>query len=171
MPLLFSTLSRLSALQATEDTAEYLTAFTAAELSSRDLPDAKNEVWKALDALLWSQWFSRIWIIQEISLAREALFVSGSATCPWADVKRAAHFISDHSLTEVIDVDPSQILRLESMVETFRHGASILELAQLARASKATDPRDKIYGLLGPALDGHDFEPDYLVNVQESYTR
>ena len=56
------------------------------------------------------------------------------------------------------------------MAETFKDGASILELAQLARASKATDPRDKIFGLLGLASDGHDLVPDYLFNVQESYT-
>ncbi|KAE8441100.1 hypothetical protein EG329_005867 [Mollisiaceae sp. DMI_Dod_QoI] len=170
MELVFSTLSRLSRLQATEDSTDRLTSFTATDLKSRGLPDAENQVWNALDTLLWSPWFSRIWIIQEISLAREALVVSGSVTCPWEDVKGAAHFISDHSLTAIIDVDPSQILRLGSMAETFRDGGSILELAQLARASKATDPKDKIFGLLGLASDGQDLAPDYSVKPQESYT-
>jgi Heterokaryon incompatibility protein (HET) len=80
--LAFSTLSSLSALLETENTADRLTSFTAAGLSSRGLPDAKNEIWKALDALLWSPWFSRIWIIQEISLAREAFLVSALQPAP-----------------------------------------------------------------------------------------
>lgn len=169
MTLVFSILSTLSRLWLTENVADHLNPFTAVELTSRGLPNARNEIWKAVDDLLWNPCFFRIWIIQEISLAREAFLVSGSASCPWENVKRAAQFIHNHSLTLITDVDPSQALRLESMVKNFRDGTSVFQLAQLARSSKSTDPRDKIYGLLGLASDGHELEPNYIIAAQESY--
>jgi hypothetical protein len=146
-----------------------LLAVTAADLTAQGLPSVNDPVWKSIDLLLWSSWFNRIWIIQEITLARDAILVSGSASCPWEHLKRAAHYIADHGLTALLDVDPSQVLRLESMKKIFDDGTPVLDLAQIARSSKATNHQDKIYGLLGLASDGAEFTPDYSARAVVVY--
>ncbi|KAI1076087.1 heterokaryon incompatibility protein-domain-containing protein [Whalleya microplaca] len=165
----FQTLASLSHLGMTEDSTSPEAPLTSDDLGRRGLPKASDPVWKELDSLLWNQWFSRTWIIQEISLARKAMLVCGANTCPWEGVTMAADYIRSHSLTAVVNVDPSQVLRLTSLAEKFRGGAPILELAQLARASKATNPRDKIYGLLGLASDAQNVTPDYSIRPRQAY--
>ncbi|KAI0006988.1 heterokaryon incompatibility protein-domain-containing protein [Xylariaceae sp. FL0662B] len=165
----FRTLASLSRLGMTEDHTSPQTPLTSDDLVRQGLPGVSDPMWKELDSLLWNQWFSRTWIIQEISLARKAILACGAGTCPWEDVKIAANYIRSHSLTAVVNVDPSQVLRLTSLAERFRGGAPILELAQLARASKATNPRDKIYGLLGLASDAENVAPDYSIRPREAY--
>lgn len=148
---------------------EFRHAVTKSDLIAQGLPDVKNPAWKSLDLLLWSSWFSRIWIIQEITLAQDAILVSGSASCPWEHLKRAAHYILDRGMTALVDVDPSQVLRLESMKKIFDDGTPVLELAQIARSSKATNHKDKIYGLLGLASDGAEFITDYSARAVFMY--
>ena len=47
---------------------------SAEEFLSIGLPPPEEEMWKALVELLCRPWFLRVWIIQEVILARDILF-------------------------------------------------------------------------------------------------
>ncbi|KAK5716634.1 hypothetical protein LTR15_009526 [Elasticomyces elasticus] len=139
-------------------------------LSACELPESDSTQWQALSKFLWSAWFTRVWIIQEVSLAREAVIVCGADTCPWTDLVGAVAYIADRSLTTAVDIDPSQVLRLETVIADARKKPSVVELARFARHSNASDARDKLYALLGLASDGDSVVPDYTTPVRKCYT-
>ena len=74
----FEIIRRLSDLQdaSREDDALYR-PIVAQELEELGLPDVYSPDWKAVDALYWRAWFSRVWIIQEITLAKSATIFCG----------------------------------------------------------------------------------------------
>lgn len=131
--------------------------------------------WTALCELLYRPWFRRVWIIQEILYARHALFVCG------ADFLEANTFLtiinsmleaevlpkimSFHSNTSEATngAKRTAIQQLEFMVQArnrtinplamtdFR--GNLLDYLAQTRWAEATNPRDKIYGILSLARD------------------
>ncbi|KIX97622.1 uncharacterized protein Z520_06400 [Fonsecaea multimorphosa CBS 102226] len=167
----FAMISKLSAMRTIDPIDHQTVAYTHDDLQACDLPVASDPVWKSLDQLLWSSWFSRVWIIQEISLARQARVFSGSASCGWSQLELAARYIDDHSLTMLVDVDPSQVIRLARLKAAASHpGTSVLEILQESRSSKSTDPRDKIFGLLGLIPSFNLINPDYNMATHAVHT-
>ncbi|KIW83147.1 hypothetical protein Z517_02391 [Fonsecaea pedrosoi CBS 271.37] len=167
----FALISKLSTMATVDNLDHQTVAYTHDDLEAGDLPDASDPVWRGLDQLLWSSWFSRVWIIQEITLAREALVFSGSASCGWHQLELAARFVEDHSLTMLVDVDPSQVIRLARLKAlASRAETSILEILQQSRSSKSTDPRDKIFGLLGLTPSFTLIIPDYNMATHDLHT-
>jgi hypothetical protein len=171
MELGFDPIYTLSALRASETVDAQRSTLNDENLGTLGLPTSTNVAWKALDYLLWETWFLRIWIIQELSLARTAIMMYRSRSCTWTQMQMAAHFILDHSLTFITGVDPSLVLRLEKLTGLAGKGTTAFELAQAARGSLATDLRDKIYGLLGLASDVQNIVPDYTLSNTEAYRR
>lgn len=47
------------------------------DLVTHDLPEIHHADWRAVDKLYWRPWFSRIRIIQEITLAKNATILVG----------------------------------------------------------------------------------------------
>lgn len=124
----------------------------------------------ALQVLLSRTWFSRVWIIQEIALANDAILLCGDWQIPWDDL------VSAFDLTDMLQMSGRHVVkygvhrlnRLEySRTDGARH---LLEyLLTLHRGAGVTDPRDQVYGLLGLAKDGDLFEVDYSKSVAEVY--
>ncbi|KAK7966457.1 HET-domain-containing protein [Apiospora aurea] len=120
------------------------------------------------------RYFSRAWIMQEVALARQATVICGSISVPWTLVKSGEIaslvrsglyadsarqsippcFAFDHSLYST----PGQELRL-------------LDFA--ARNCIATDPRDKIFSLLGVIPGGRlgTIEADYSLTASQLYAK
>ncbi|KAK8017308.1 hypothetical protein PG993_013634 [Apiospora rasikravindrae] len=120
------------------------------------------------------RYFSRAWILQEVALARQATVICGSISVPWTLVKSGEIaslvrsglyaesarqsippcFAFDHSLYST----PGQELRL-------------LDFA--ARNCIATDPRDKIFSLLGIIPGGRlgTIEADYSLTASQLYAK
>lgn len=99
--------------------------------------------------------FTRVWCVQEVLLARDALVIWGEHELPWKDVGLTTSWIVSkwdackvdgelESLLATIDVE-----EVNSMY-TFDHaGASLLKTLSDFRDFQSTDPRDKVYGLIG----------------------
>ncbi|KAK8066635.1 hypothetical protein PG997_013382 [Apiospora hydei] len=120
------------------------------------------------------RYFSRAWIMQEVALARQATVICGNISVPWTLVKSGEIaslvrsglyadsarqsippcFAFDHSLYST----PGQELRL-------------LDFA--ARNCIATDPRDKIFSLLGVIPGGRlgTIEADYSLTASQLYAK
>jgi hypothetical protein len=133
------------------------------ELHSYDLPRERNPIWLALGYLFQREWFRRLWTFQEVALAKEILFVCGRKTVEWDPFASAAEELYRLGLIRMC-------LNYQGL-EVYEDGfASIINLSIARRAlvapaeygvphttyilgildqKQVTDPRDKIYGMLG----------------------
>ncbi|OAL43783.1 HET-domain-containing protein [Pyrenochaeta sp. DS3sAY3a] len=124
----------------------------------------------ALHALLSRTWFSRVWIIQEIALAKDAILFCGDLKIPWGDLVAAFKMAQKLRTTGQQDFRLANY-RLERLESSRTPNSHYLldDLLSVHRGAGVTDPRDQIYGLLGLAKDGGLFEVDYSKSVAEVY--
>lgn len=59
---------------------------------NRGIPNFNDEERQVLSAFFGRRWFSRIWVVQEVALAKKVDILWGSTKLPWATM---AHFIDD----------------------------------------------------------------------------
>lgn len=152
---------------------------------SRPIFDSLIEAMLAWDKRLW---FSRVWIVQEVSLCANSVFVCGHKAVPVDDVALAG-FIFDSAMTAVVsrvdmDVERRMLIaaaqdrRTNAILSTRRRRQNLHrgdgvgdQLFNLVRKlfvehdTQATLARDRIYGLLGIAVDADrlGIVPDYTV--------
>ncbi|WYZ43182.1 hypothetical protein EsH8_VI_000881 [Colletotrichum jinshuiense] len=148
----------------------------AAERMGRLKPD--EAAWAALAWLLSRPWFTRVWCVQEIVLARSSVVYVGSCSLDWVKLGVTAAWLSEQSLTSGYDV-PSELegLRWDNAYAMFDTSelseSSFLDVLVYFRDHNATDPRDKVYGLLGLiSCDALELFPgvDYMKSTAEVYT-
>jgi Heterokaryon incompatibility protein (HET) len=122
-----------------------------------DTNEARANV-ACIQSLLERPWWSRAWVFQELCLANEADIVCGEFSLPWTAFDNACFAIgrSVH-MDDLFDVAYASSMRVyyslfrptkSNRAETSRR----LFLSQLlyeTNSRSATDPRDKIYALLG----------------------
>jgi len=135
---------------------------TIQELQELSLPGVKGSEWRALDALYWRPWFKRIWIVQEITLAREAVVLCGDEHMPWLNFVWVAHFIIMRGLEGIVGCNTSSLRPLVSMKSRYegKRGTPLLALLAWCRDFLSTNPVDKVYALLGLA-ESHKVVADY----------
>jgi hypothetical protein len=115
----------------------------------------------ALLAFFSSEWFSRLWIVQEVALAPQSICLRGECEVPFVDVLRSIAWFTLNFRTQLW-FSRSQLIelpRLESLlrlvgpgrVYTFQqiHNLKAIHILETMRFYKATDPKDYVYGTLG----------------------
>ena len=106
-----------------------------------------------LEGILGHSWFSRVWIIQEVLLATDVQIITlngRSLSLPWNMIDKATRQLAEGQGFKRKSV-VSRALELMDMRKEFAQSRSIglASALRLAHNSAATDPRDKIFGLLG----------------------
>ncbi|KAK4173760.1 heterokaryon incompatibility protein-domain-containing protein [Triangularia setosa] len=118
---------------------------------------------EALKVLLQSPWFKRVWIIQEVAHARRSTITCGRRSVPARTLAMAPGFIHyqpERHIQSILDVMPG-FHRQESWWTRKRTLGTLLDKFE---DSASTDPRDKVFALLGMAIDGQSvILPDYEV--------
>ena len=148
------------------------------------LPPPDDLSWRVWRRFFASPYFRRIWILQEFSLAKSLrLLYGGESICP-AILYDCINFISyfsknpgafatgklrhqyevETNSTEVPDGQDCIVIMIMIRLsldenEAFGHPKRMISLMEYGKTFKATDLRDKIYGLIGPASDGDFFTP------------
>ncbi|CZR69598.1 uncharacterized protein PAC_19498 [Phialocephala subalpina] len=128
--------------------------------------------------------WERVWVMQEISCCPDALILIGHHSMPW-DVLSGildhsgipdrfhapmAHGSPDSWLWEII-IGVQVIEHQRGSVKGIHLiNSTLVDVLSRFRQTYSTDPRDKIYCLLGLATDGHGIVPDYRKPVGEVYT-
>ncbi|KAF1974881.1 HET-domain-containing protein [Bimuria novae-zelandiae CBS 107.79] len=116
-----------------------------------------------LRQLLGRQWFTQVWILQEVANARKATVYCGTRSVSAEIFACAPSVIREQP-------EPHCQAVLEIMPGPFRSGSwwgqkrDLCTLLRRFQASKATDERDKIYALLGMSsdpLDTQSIDIDY----------
>ncbi|KAJ3500616.1 hypothetical protein NM208_g17104 [Fusarium decemcellulare] len=114
--------------------------------------------WQCLRRLFDSRWFTRIWCVQEIGFARSALILlGGMEPIPWEWLAVVTAWYKSHDLNnKVLPPAIDSVMYYYALymlvgVEVDGHEGAEALIAALWRFHpfQATDPRDKVYGLLG----------------------
>jgi hypothetical protein len=115
----------------------------------------------ALMTLLEHDWFDRIWIVQEVVVSSLPRVIQGNQEVFWEDFAAALTVLRDLRVTSSASARGRRNMKsvhcIEAVRQLFRQGdvTDLKILAQLFRDSKSTDPRDKIYALVGIAGAGN----------------
>lgn len=164
-------------------------------LASRDA--VKDLV--AVSALFGRSYWRRLWVVQEVFHARKVFVYCGSTMTTWHIYQVASGLFRRHredmvNLTNLngggkrspypsvvsspdqlsqeqvlIHQGPSSLPDLGSLIN--KPEGALLEVLCACRRKLSSDPRDKVYGILGvlhPEVRG-EFRPDYDLSVREVY--
>ncbi|EGO56918.1 hypothetical protein NEUTE1DRAFT_84487 [Neurospora tetrasperma FGSC 2508] len=119
--------------------------------------------WDKMDSRLKCHYFFRSWIIQEIAAARKAWVTDGSSWQPWPIIDAQAEGYASRTFLPWIKDFETRKYRLPGY---------LVRLVMDSWSSQASDPRDKIFALLGvvtgAAADG--LVGDYSLSVEQVYT-
>jgi hypothetical protein len=148
-------------------------------LSASQVIQQQADKWRALEDLCSRDYWHRVWIVQEVVLARRLIISCGGAEAKWDGF---SSLMDDYDalfkpnscravISRIRQSLPAQLQLLRKMHRSSSSGCTLLALMQMTSGSLSSDPRDKVYGLLGLASDGHEFRLaiDYSKNLLEMY--
>ncbi|KAI3397134.1 hypothetical protein diail_11195 [Diaporthe ilicicola] len=149
------------------------------------------------------EYWSRLWVVQEVLHAKEIVVLCGSSRLPWDCYVRASRIFqspesvdkirffnersghtrlitSQHRLNPsqiLVHHGPASILHIQRALELAREPFGLgdfhytLHLMRLSRTKLATDPKDRVYGILGVLPRGlrPEVRVDYSLTVKEIY--
>lgn len=157
-------------------------------IAGRSSEEEMRLTWRPLARLFARPWWTRVWVLQEVALASRHVTVRcGKAEQPWkffvvvgvilhdAFVVGAFHhhprILNDSILAGItISSWPSEIAANypdKNKAWTLEHA-----LTKLARLRQATDPRDKVFGVLNlMPVDQWPCRPDYSLDARTLYVK
>jgi len=143
-----------------------------------DLP-YDEQTWRSLESLFHREWFTRVWVLQEIALVHpsRAIVLCGKVEITWSAMRRAIICLSSRN-----NLGPS--LSTPSSRTKFRN--YMLDVARVAEYNPAhslalivryfdsrccANPRDRVYGLMGLMSEKlrAQIKVDYDLGVLEVY--
>ena len=134
------------------------------------LPSKDTEVMiTGLQALCSREYWQRVWILQELTLARQVVICCGNSQLLWhrlCDVFKALSKVFPAvQAPRQPSADGFNCLLMLKSKQNWR----LFEVLSLSLASKSSEPRDKVFGLLGLVTDGSDFVaiPNYVQSLEE----
>ncbi|KAL2043493.1 hypothetical protein N7G274_003800 [Stereocaulon virgatum] len=151
---------------------------TYLDLEALGLPDMFDPCWATLVKILTRQWFTRMWTIQELVLARQAVFLCGPVEIRSSSMLHVAgNFSKFVTLKNVMGVHAtvdsaihaSNASALCSLASTFSasRDVKLLNLLWLTRNFKATDPRDGLFALVALTEDVKSTIIDYKRSLRD----
>jgi hypothetical protein len=133
--------------------------------------------WRAVKELFLRPWWRRVWTLQEYMMAREFHFYFGNGHMPRGEFMTAVYSIYlcrkiDESLLPLEAWQPAWYRRRIHMWYKGRNEMLLLSLVAYGSDSQASDPRDRVYALLGLAkYQGLNYVPDYQCSIGDAYAK
>ncbi len=131
-----------------------------------------EEQWHAMKLFFNEEYWRRVWIIQEITVASTVVMLYGDLEFPWTKLASALkkllqHSAQEHDESEIDgEIGASHLLKFrEHWIDTNKP-ITLLQAMLWTLHTKATDPRDKIFALLGLCHDGFRLVP--IPNYKQS---
>lgn len=151
------------------------------------LPAPGSPKWSELAKFLERPWFQRVWIIQEIVFSKDIQFLCGTNYISWQDISLFAICMIQHGLIRYLSLnEPSQetisesgcgrlldIFNIKGSFTNIVNSQSLLTALVQGRGAQATDPRDKVFAVMGmtPTIINPDYSKatfDVYVEAAES---
>lgn len=146
------------------------------------LPDIGSREWKVVRDMVERPWFGRTWIVQEVVVSPAATVYCDAAKISWQDFQDGFLLFAARLLPHRVDALPSllahaqavQLMSTTHVVAKYPKSLELLTVLSNHMVAQATNPRDKVYGLLGlyemavgkmPAI-----VPDYRDDVAKVFT-
>ncbi|KAF2247431.1 HET-domain-containing protein [Trematosphaeria pertusa] len=110
------------------------------------------------------EWFERLWVVQEVALARCAVAVWGTEEIDFQKISSAIRTCKA--------VLPEHKLCTANVLDHSSPDIDLLQVLAWARGLKCSDDRDRVYALLGLptlGLGRSPIEPDYTQSVSDLY--
>ncbi len=136
---------------------------------------------KAIETLLYREYWQRLWVVQEVLLARNVTLHCGNSCASWERLVSARDWLVDHlpvKNNKMSDdpFDQTHFGAFDDLCEQRRGKGQIsLELCIFRFGNrKCTDIRDRVYGLLGVASDTEkveELEVNYSIDAEELFFR
>jgi hypothetical protein len=123
------------------------------EIPREDRPSGPTDK-SSLQTLFQRPWFNRMWVLQEISLAKTAIVICGVQEVDWKSFYHFYHWNTSERWLK----DLPYSLKYQASRKTTRSRfedpfeTRLLKMLASARHCASTDPRDKLYGIL-PLLE------------------
>jgi hypothetical protein len=144
------------------------------EIDTVSLEDRRQH-WAMLDNLFDRPYWRRIWIIQEVAVAAKVRVICGEDEISWDELAtantvyerwRPAELASKHRGGNYSYVQNITIFRQQIALE---EPISLLLAMSKTQKALSTDPRDKIFALLGLCCDGSTLvpSPNYVQSVDD----
>ncbi|KAB5563138.1 heterokaryon incompatibility protein-domain-containing protein [Coniochaeta sp. 2T2.1] len=152
----------------------------------RTTDEYEMQIRSAVMDIYLREWWDRTWILQELGLSKDVEVHCGAYEMTW-NALESFHKFSGFLLMEdpellfetagdkgmhMIDIKelPLAVLNLRDDIED-SYESSLHKLLDSTKTNKATDPRDKIYGILGLSSDFRSggIDPQYEHPVQQVY--
>lgn len=170
--------------QADEDSdlaMEYLASFSNAWSPPKTLPQNEARGF-AIARLMSRPYWNRVWIVQEVAFGSPHSYIAcGKRIIDWECVDdmrfQMENVIATKAAfggTRVVDSIIQRVLAASNCRQMVMDGfcyASLRDLLKLTRSRQATDPRDKVFAILG--LAGDDMQksiiPDYEMSLKKVF--
>ncbi|EXJ76591.1 uncharacterized protein A1O5_01099 [Cladophialophora psammophila CBS 110553] len=162
----------------------FILAINKKALSNRDFRSSwsEAEVREHQDGIVeftGLEYWHRTWIIQELALARSVHFIFGSQRFTMKDLEKGLFVaLMPTALGQLLrDIrhiaNASDLLSLATTESRDGNAGRLTQLLYMSRCSRCSDPRDRIYGLLGimtNMFDADFLEADYEQSTMDVYT-
>lgn len=130
-----------------------------------------------IDILLHRPWFSRLWVWQEVRLARNnAIIVCGSDTIPWQSLRQAIFCLAYKQWAyNIPSLDSGKLQARLFAIQRMSDSVSYTTFGDIIRRTascKCSDPKDRVYAilsLLDISDEGINIEPDYTKTTAQVY--
>lgn len=139
---------------------------------------------KAAGNFIARPWFRRLWVVQEVVLAKHVTIVCGSCSIHWNSIillwrgicmcsELWRHIRSNCKNPETMASGLLGLLNLVRMRSTRadRPRWNLHVLIHQTRDLETSEPIDRVYGVLGMTGDGLGIAPDYSAEAREQYWR
>ena len=131
-----------------------MTSVSTGETITQAIDPFDDETWKSVGDLLRRPWFERLWIWQEVRLAREAYLFCGNEGVPWESLRRAILYLrrafKPAGFSHLLD-------RCYYLCNSRDFVAGVIDnldyMLENARSASCSDPRDKIFAVLSLAVE------------------
>lgn len=140
--------------------------------------------WTAVNELFLRPWWTRVWTLQELILSPRVTFYCGSKSLSLSDLRPALYGLNLCSGSEGFPISRAAFhatWNRRRLVQWFRNsgshnsnrlgGISLIAIMAYFSDNNATDPRDRIYSLLGLAADAEAIiRPNYNASTEDAYS-
>jgi len=131
---------------------------------NNDILSFRTESWSILNDFFRQPYWKRVWVIQEIAVATKAVVFFGDNHITWDEVARLATILKEQLQSALLPlesafIDALHLLEIRYRFLNRRNPLGLLEAIILTKYALASDPRDKIFALLGLCHDGPMFIP------------
>lgn len=163
-------LDRMENPKADDQSPEHLRKWTVSAarimVSGSMAEDAETRLWRELAG---NPWFKRVWVIQEVAVAREVVVQTARTTITWSTFSAALEKASSNYEMKSVVETVKTINSIRTARSRKPYYMDLLDLLDGFRHCLATDERDKIFALVG--LCSSSLAQERVIHVSPDYSK